>query len=106
MCAADQEQFFEFHRFMFDIQGEPQALSRAGFEQAADALGLDLDAFEECLDSNKYNDTVRQNIAAAMAVGVNSTPTFFINDQPLLGNRPLTAFQELIAAHSGATDAN
>jgi protein-disulfide isomerase len=104
MCAADQERFFEFHKLMFQMQGQPQALTAAGSQQAAEELGLDLDVFNRCLADAKYIETVRQNIAAAGAMGVAATPTFFINDQILEGNRPLTTFQGLISAIVGGAN--
>ena len=104
MCAADQDRFFEFHKLLFQMQGQPQALTAAGSQQAAEELGLDLDVFNRCLADAKYVETVRQNIAAASAIGVAATPTFFINDQILEGNRPLTTFQGQISAIIGGAN--
>ena len=76
-----------------------------GFRQAAEDVDLDLDAFETCLDEGNYGNIVQQNIRAATAVGVGSTPTFFINGEMITGNQPLTAFQQQINALISTADA-
>jgi protein-disulfide isomerase len=96
MCAAEQDKFFEFHERMFEIQGEPQALSADGFRQVAEELELDMETFNNCISSRKYNDIISSNVRVASRAGVNSTPTFFINDELLRGNAPLATFQQSI----------
>ena len=41
-------------------------------------LGLDTMAFNECLDSEKYNDKVAHNKQVGISQEVEGTPTFFI----------------------------
>jgi protein-disulfide isomerase len=106
MCAGDQGRFFEFHRRMFELQGGPLAMTPAGLLQAADELGLDTEAFNTCLESGEYDSAVQANIREANALGVRSTPTFFINGQKMEGNRPLTVFQQEISASIGAAGAD
>ena len=106
MCAGEQDRFFEYHRQLFEQQGSPQFMTAAGFQQAAEIAGLDSEAFNACFQEGKYNNTVQENVIAAAAVGVDSTPTFFINDIMLRGNQPLTAFQQQINAIIGVGDAN
>ena len=96
MCAADQGAFWEFHEAMFELQTSEIALTEAAFTQAAEALDVDLDAFESCLDSNEYAPVVQNNIQAAARAGVSATPTFFINGTMVEGNRPLADFQQII----------
>ncbi len=106
MCAADQDRFFEYHRRLFESQGEPQFMTTAGFLQVAEDSGLDLEAFEGCLEGGIHDNTVQQNIQAALQAGVRSTPTFFVNEIMLRGNQPLPAFQRQINAIIGAGDAS
>ena len=105
MCAADQEQFWEFHHRMFEIQNEPSALSRQGFMDAAEDLDLDTEVFEGCLDSAKNRPLLASNIDAAGRVGLRATPTFFLNGQMLEGNIPLGTFQQRINALLGTANA-
>jgi protein-disulfide isomerase len=105
MCADDQGRFFDFHRRLFELQGEATALTPAGLLQVAGELGLDTDAFSACLESGEHDAAVQENIRAANSLGVNSTPNFFINGKKLEGNRPLTDFQQQISASIGSADA-
>jgi protein-disulfide isomerase len=103
MCAADQGVFFEFHNRMFEIQGEPQALTADGFREAAEELDLDVDAFNACFDGGKYVGVVQENVAAAFRAGVDATPAFFVNGTLLRGNQPLATFQQAINSILGAS---
>lgn len=104
LCAADQDRFFEYHRLLFEAQGEPDFMSTASFQQVAEDAGLDGEAFNACLQNNDHNNTVQENVMAAAALGVNSTPTFFVNGVMMRGNQPLTSFQQQINAMIGGSD--
>ena len=105
MCAADQDRFFEFHRRLFELQGDPSAMTSAGLLQAAGELGLDTESFSACLESGEHDAAIQANIREANSLGVNSTPTFFVNGEKLEGNRPLTVFQQRISDTIGSADA-
>jgi protein-disulfide isomerase len=102
MCAAEQDAFFEFHKRMFEIQGQPQALTADGFRQAAEDLDLDMDAYNACFNGGKYANAVQDNVQAAARAGVRGTPSFFINDTFLRENATLAAFQRVINSILGA----
>ena len=44
----------------------------------AEALGLDVAAFDECLSSGKFADAVRQDMAEARKAGATGTPSFVV----------------------------
>ena len=88
LCARDQGAFWEFHNAMFEIQDTDLALTREGFVTAAEELGLDVDAFESCLDSGEYEPVIANNVAVAARAGVSATPTFFVNGALVEGNDP------------------
>jgi protein-disulfide isomerase len=99
-CAADQNAFWEYHDFLFDSQsGENQgAFNKDNLKAFAVPLGLDAQAFNECLDSGKYAEIVQQETAWAQSLGVQSTPTFVLNGQPIVGAQPFEVFQQAIDA--------
>lgn len=83
-CAAEQNRFWEYHDKLFGSQGLV-TFSKPNLKRFARELGLNTQAFEECLDSGRYAEAVRQETKEGEARGVNSTPTFFINGRELKG---------------------
>jgi protein-disulfide isomerase len=88
-CAGDQGKYWEYHDRLFANQ---QALQPADLKKHATDLGLDGAAFGSCLDSSKYGERVRDGVSQGTALGVNSTPTVFINGRRLSGAQPLEVF--------------
>jgi protein-disulfide isomerase len=106
LCANDQDRFFDYHIRLFQLQGTPGLYDSAGLLGVAEELGLDQDTFESCISTGKYAGVVQSNIRAASLAGVNSTPTFFFNDEKFAGNRPLTFFQQQVSQLMESSDAN
>jgi predicted DsbA family dithiol-disulfide isomerase len=86
---------------LFRQQNDPDFLTNANYRKAAETVGLDVDTFDQCLDDNNYQNIVQLNAIAATEVGVDSTPSFFIDGKLLRGNYPLTTFQAEINAVIG-----
>lgn len=82
---------------MFERQaGENQgAFSKDNLKGFAAEMGLDTAAFNECLDSGKYTSIVQQETATAQQIGVQSTPSFVVNGQPIIGAQPYEQFQQI-----------
>jgi predicted DsbA family dithiol-disulfide isomerase len=59
-------------------------------------LGLDGDAFSECLRERRFARAVEADVAQCRAVGIRSTPTFLINGRALVGAHPVTTFRSVI----------
>src|SRR5262249_15732301 len=74
-CAGEQEKYWEMHDRLFANQN---ALSLNRLPEYAQALGLDLPKFRQCLDGGKYAAKVRKDLADAQKAGTTGTPTFFI----------------------------
>jgi protein-disulfide isomerase len=71
-------------------------LSPEAYRQFAKELALDEKAFGECLDSGKFRDAIAKDYQDGERLGVNATPTFFINGRYLSGAQPFEAFQSII----------
>ena len=74
-CAADQGKFWPMHDMLFSNQ---EHLEAADLLSYAPLVGLDKNAFEQCLSGGVHNQDVRQAVAYGVSLGVNATPTFFI----------------------------
>jgi protein-disulfide isomerase len=81
------------HDLMF---ADIAALSVPQLKQGAAKLRLDQASFDQCLDSGKHHAVVQADYAGAEKLGVNSTPTFYINGRPLIGAQPYDAFKQVI----------
>ncbi len=94
-CAQDQGKYFEFQHALYENQGNI-AYNQNTMADIAASLGLDTDAFVQCMSNRTHQDDVENARQAAINKGVNSTPTFFINNQRIEGNRSLSAFKQII----------
>lgn len=100
-CAHEQGKFWEYHDLLFANQ---QALETSDLKRYAQQLGLDMDQFNTCVDTRKYQASVEADVQAGLRQNVTGTPTFFINGQALVGAQPLEAFQAVIAQLTRAGD--
>lgn len=92
-CAEDQGKFWEYHRNLFEANGD---LSAADLNKRASDLGLDAAAFGACMDSKKFDAKIQSNFEGGQAVGVTGTPAFFINGRMLVGAQPIETFRQVI----------
>lgn len=81
-CAADQGQFWAYHDLLFENQKE---LGRPFLLAYAERLGLDIPRFTSCLASDAARARVMADTRAAAALGVESTPTVFLNGRRIAG---------------------
>jgi protein-disulfide isomerase len=100
-CAKDQSKFWGYHDALYtaeiaDGKESNGNLNRELFMKIAGNLGMDTAAFANCIDTKKYAAQVQQDIADGQAVGVNSTPTSFVNGQMLQGALPYAQFKAVI----------
>lgn len=97
-CAADQDKFWEYHDKLYANQsGENQgAFNKDNLKKFAEELGLDTQTFNECMDSGKYTSLIQDDTSASSALGVQSTPTFLINGQAVVGAQPFEVFKQTI----------
>lgn len=92
-CAGEQGKYWEMHDQMFANQ---RALNVPELKQYAAGLGMDAAKFDQCLDSGKHAGLVASGLAQGEKMGVNSTPTLYINGRPLIGAQPFEAFKQVI----------
>jgi protein-disulfide isomerase len=73
-----------------------QATAVPQLKDGAGTLGLDRAAFEQCLDSSKHQAVVKAAFESGEKLGVNSTPTLYINGRMLTGAQPYETFASII----------
>ena len=72
------------------------AFSKDNLKLFAEALDLDREIFDQCLDSGKYSAIVQQEEELARQLGIQSTPVFLINGTQIIGAQPFQNFQQVI----------
>jgi protein-disulfide isomerase len=98
-CAFEQDKYWEYHDVLFNNQDK---LATADLIVHAEDLGMDTEAFQECLQSGRYSEKVSRDYTDGVNLGVSGTPTFFINGKPLVGAQPYQIFADRINAELAA----
>jgi len=70
----------------------------AALTSYAKQLGLDQQKFTACLGKNDNLALINKHLQRGTQLGVNGTPTFFINNKKIVGAQPAAVFDEIIAA--------
>jgi protein-disulfide isomerase len=93
LCADEQNAYWQYNAKLFE---NSEVLNADIFATLATDLGLDTAAFEACMSGHKYKAKIEADMKFSIDLGVQSTPTFFINGLAIVGAQPLSAFQEII----------
>jgi protein-disulfide isomerase len=98
-CAGNQGQFWPMYELLFATHqiewgGAPER-DREVFVQFAADLGLDTAAFTACLDDPALEAEVIAETERAGRLGINSTPSFFVNGRLIRGALPFSTFERL-----------
>ncbi|MGB3733823.1 MAG: thioredoxin domain-containing protein [Ilumatobacter sp.] len=95
-AAAAQGEFEAMYDLLFETQpewGEKSSSQRDVFFGFAEDLGLDMDEFEAVYDADETIELIRRDKADGMELGVEGTPSFFLNGEQI---QP-SSFEELTA---------
>lgn len=99
-CADEQGSFWEMHDLLFARQaewaGSAQEQVRSLFEAYGRELGLEEEAFAQCLATERYGEEILKDLREGVEAGVGGTPAFFINGEKLEGAWPYEKFREVI----------
>jgi len=93
LAANSQGRFWAYHDELYAHQDQ---LEPADLIDHAKRLGLDAAKLEADLTARTYREAVQHDVAQGKAVGVQATPSFFINGRQALGALPFEMFQKLI----------
>lgn len=91
-CALEQDAFWPYYEKIFSGEDMGQTI----YVRYATELGLDVTAFQDCLASDRNNAFIQADSDFAVGMGVQSTPTFFINGLAVIGAQPLEVFKQVI----------
>ena len=103
-CADDQNMYWEYHNSLYNSQESKIDSGWASSERLkafAFNLNLDMELFNECIDSEKYSKRIQYNSQQARDNGVRGTPGFFIvgsdyDQQQIGGAQPFSVFKRIL----------
>jgi len=82
-AAADQDTFWEMHDILFTNQSEwsEESDPNTQFKSYAKELKLNMTKFNKAITEKLHKDKIDRDVSDGKSIGVNSTPTFFLNGQ-------------------------
>jgi protein-disulfide isomerase len=84
-AAREQGKYWEYTAILFKNQ---EALEVPKLKTYATQIGLDRAKFDQALDSGKFYDKVQRDLREGEKLGVNATPTIFVNGKRLRDKTP------------------
>lgn len=97
-AAAKQGKFWEMHDLLYEQQNSWKDSSSANvvFEGYASQLGLNVAKFKTDFASAAVNETIAADYAEGTKLGVNSTPSFFVQGKKITNPQTLDEFKKII----------
>ncbi|PKL72601.1 hypothetical protein CVV26_01155 [Candidatus Kuenenbacteria bacterium HGW-Kuenenbacteria-1] len=92
-CASEQGKFWEMHDKLFTNQ---EQLGIDNFKKWGAELKLDGKKFDDCVNSGKYTEKVKKDLAEGLSKGVEGTPATFVNGKLVSGALPFENFKAII----------
>ncbi len=92
-CAHNQGRFWEYNALLFE---QELGLGVDALRTYAVQLGLDMQAFNQCLDGNEMRRKVEFDMRRAGEHGFSVTPAFWLNGEKIIGPPPLAHLIEMI----------
>jgi protein-disulfide isomerase len=105
-AASLQGKFWDMYRLIYEHQSEWSNVADAHdiIDGYATQIGLDMVKFKADLDSSAVKTVITNDQAEGEKIGINATPTFFVNGKAITNPQSYEAFKSLIeAAASGSS---
>ena len=93
-----QGKCWEIHDMIFENQREWSESDKANeiFLGYISQLGLDMDKFSQDIGSAELQNKINNTYIDGVKIGLNSTPTFFLNGEKIVNPRNYEDFKSLI----------
>lgn len=97
-AAGKQNKFWEMHDVLFENQNKwsDDKDAKDLFIEYARSLNLDIEKFKNDLASDDVKGKVEEDFQSGVKLGVNSTPSFFLNGTKLQNPKNYEAFKKLL----------
>ena len=97
-AAGVQGKFFDMVDLLYERQEQWASSSNAVgvFREYAQQLGLDIEQFNQSYNSQDSTTRINRDVGIGNDLGVNSTPTFYLNGQKIENPRSYGDFRSLV----------
>jgi protein-disulfide isomerase len=99
-CAQGQGKYWEYH----DLLASTKRLDQDSLKSHARELKLNVQTFDQCLDKGETAEAVRSDATEAQALGLQGTPSFFVNGRYVTGSLTYERLRSYIVEELGAAD--
>lgn len=97
MAAGEQGKFWEYHDALMAKQSEwGRGVGSIYYPRYAKQLGISEEKFKKDMKTPAYEKKINSDIALGKKLGVQSTPTFFVNGVLVRGARDVNYFSQVI----------
>jgi protein-disulfide isomerase len=96
-CAGEQNKFWEYKKLVFQNARFAGGFADESLSNYAKDLGLDLNQFEACLQSDRQLKVINDGRQYGQVLGVNATPTFAVNGKLFYSNELREAVEAALA---------
>jgi protein-disulfide isomerase len=98
-CAGEQGKFWEYHDALF----RDKRLQMSDLKNEAATLKLDPTRFDKCLESGEQTASVKKDSQEAQRLGLQGTPSFFINGHFMSGAIGFMKLRETVMQELGSS---
>jgi protein-disulfide isomerase len=100
-AAGEQGKFWEMYNVLYDKQSLWSENNNASeiFIDFAKELKLNTASFKDAVNSNTFNETIQKDKDDAATLGINSTPTLFINNKKVTEFPTYENLKKLVEEH-------
>ena len=95
-CVGEQINDIGYYKMHDKLFSNQDNLSIENYKKWARGLDVDGKKFDTCLDSGKFEASVKEDLAYGQKLGVSGTPAFFINGKLIEGAQPYSVFKQII----------
>ncbi len=92
-CAFKQGKFVEMHDKLFQNQAK---LSMDSYSKWAVEINLNKEEFDKCMADQKVKDKISKDLKESQDIGIQGTPTFYLNGKPYKGEYSVESFGKII----------
>jgi protein-disulfide isomerase len=98
-CANEQGKYWEFRDLLYANQAteeNPEYFSKENLSELSKQAGINNAQFKKCLDSEKYLQEIRQDVASGYNVKVVGTPSYIVNGSLIEGEIKYPVWEQII----------